>query len=156
MKQHATEKLPRSMPASGQDGDDGDHSGWLSTSPAPGVRNTIWSGNACWIELFPEEIKRKEMAYYKQRQNRFGVPLDNRSAYTKLDWMLWTATMADSDAEFHSLIAPVYDWLNQTPTRVPLTDWYWTTDGKQAGFSAGPRRRHLYQMLNDDPLGRSG
>jgi hypothetical protein len=66
--------------------------------------------------------------------------------------MLWTATMADSDAEFHSLIAPVYDWLNQTPTRVPLTDWYWTTDGKQAGFQARSVVGGIFiKMLNDEP-----
>jgi hypothetical protein len=113
--------------------------------------NLVWD-RLLGLNLFPEEITRKEMAYYKQRQKRFGVPLDNRADYTKLDWLLWTATMADSAAEFHSLIAPVYDWLNQTLTRVPLTDWYWTTDGKQAGFQARSVVVGIFiKMLTDGP-----
>jgi hypothetical protein len=97
--------------------------------------NLVWD-RLLGFNMFPQAITRTEMAYYEQRQKRFGVPLDNRSAYTKLDWLLWTATLADSPAQFQRFLAPVYDWLNQTPSRVPLTDWYYTTDGKQAGFQA--------------------
>lgn len=31
---------------------------------------------------------------------------------------------------------PIYDWANESSSRVPLTDWYWTTDGTQVGFPA--------------------
>ena len=64
------------------------------------------------------------------------MPLDNRADYTKLDWELWTATLADNPDQFNALMAPIAKWLNETPSRVPLTDWYDTRTGKQKGFQA--------------------
>ena len=30
----------------------------------------------------------------------------------------------------------MYRFLNESSSRVPMTDWYWTQDGKQRGFQA--------------------
>jgi hypothetical protein len=49
---------------------------------------------------------------------------------------LWTATLAESRADFDALVNPVYNFLHESPSRVPMTDWYWTLDGKQRGFQA--------------------
>src|SRR5438309_720834 len=31
----------------------------------------------------------EEIASYRKQMNRFGLPLDNRTGYTKLDWEIW-------------------------------------------------------------------
>ena len=63
-------------------------------------------------------------------------PLDNRAGYTKLDWTVWTATLTGDRADFDALIAPLARFLDQTPDRVPLTDWYESGDARKSGFQA--------------------
>ena len=97
--------------------------------------NLVWD-KILGLNLFPADVARREIAFHENQLNRYGLPLDNRKTYTKLDWELWTATLAESPADWEKLISPIYDWVSQSPTRVPLTDYYWTRDGTQVGFQA--------------------
>ncbi|QPC83390.1 DUF4965 domain-containing protein [Phototrophicus methaneseepsis] len=108
--------------------------------------NIVWD-KLLGLNLFPAEVAQKEIAYYKTKQGRYGLPLDNRSTYTKLDWIVWTATLAETDEDFQTFIEPVYKWMNETESRVPLNDWYYTDSGKQVGFQARPVVGGVYMPL---------
>ncbi len=97
--------------------------------------NLVWD-RLLDLKVFPDRVARQEIAYYKTRQHAFGLPLDNRADYTKTDWILWTATLADARTDFDALVAPIYSFLQVTPDRVPFTDWYYTTTAQQRGFQA--------------------
>jgi len=121
---------------------DGDHYKLAFDKPGTWSQkyNLVWD-QILGLHLFPAQVRQTEVAFYIEHLNIYGLPLDNRRDYTKLDWEIWTATLADApqpgktDA-FAALMAPIGRWINEGPTRVPLTDWYDTKTGKQMGFQA--------------------
>ncbi len=118
-------------------GMEGDHSKLAFDKPGTWSQkyNLVWD-RLLGLKLFPPAFAENEVKWYLSHENQYGFPLDSRKDYTKLDWELWSATMASSQEEFRQMIAPLAKWADETESRVPMTDWYDTKTGKQSGFQA--------------------
>jgi hypothetical protein len=66
------------------------------------------------------------------------LPLDSRTHLTKSDWTVWSASLADNQADFEALTSPMYDYLNTTTARSPFADSYVTDDIHSDGMHARP------------------
>lgn len=96
--------------------------------------NMVW--DKMWnLNLFSNVIE-KEINYYLNKQNSFGLPLDSRKEYTKSDWVMWTAAMTDDMETFQKFSDYIYKYINETTSRVPISDWHHTDSGEWVGFRA--------------------
>jgi hypothetical protein len=95
--------------------------------------------NAVWdklfgTQIFPAEVLESEAQTNFTRFKPYGMPLDNRADYTKSDWLVWTATLLQSDADFERYVAPLWTSYHFTRHRVPMTDWYDTIGADHIHF----------------------
>jgi hypothetical protein len=105
------------------------------------------------LNVFPPSVAQKEVAHYKTVMQRYGVPLDSRTHLTKTDWSIWSATLADNQADFEAMVAPIYDYLDHTTTRDPISDSYLTDDIHSGGMHARPVVGGFFiKMLSDRAL----
>jgi Glutaminase A six helical-hairpin domain/Domain of unknown function (DUF5127)/Domain of unknown function (DUF4964) len=97
--------------------------------------NMVWD-KLFDLNLFSPEIKDRELSFYKTKLNKYGLPLDDRAAFTKPEWMTWVATMYPDKKDFETYMNTIVAYLNNTPDRVPFSDWYDTESGRRDGFQA--------------------
>ncbi|PWV47737.1 glutaminase domain-containing protein [Chitinophaga sp. S165] len=113
--------------------------------------NLIWD-KVLDLNLFPQKVYDTETKYYLTRGNKFGIPLDSRKSYTKNDWIVWTASFAPEKEQFDALIRPLYIHALETPSRVPLNDFYDSKTGIRENFKARSVVGGFYMKVLADKL----
>jgi hypothetical protein len=132
--------------------DDGDHFRLAFDKPGTWSQkyNLVWD-RILDLNLFPSNVGEKEITFYKMKLNTYGLPLDNRKDYTKLDWIVWSATIASRREDFQEIIHGAYAYAHSTPDRVPLSDWYDTKTARQVAFQARPVVGGVFMKMLSDP-----
>lgn len=97
--------------------------------------NLVWD-RLLSLDLFQEETLRREHRFYRSKAMKYGVPLDQRRAVTKPEWMLWAASLVDDPELFRDFVERILRYANETPNRVPLADLYLASTGRQIAFQA--------------------
>lgn len=133
---------------------EGDHT--LLAFDKPGTwsikYNLVWD-DILGLGLFPQAVKSRELEWYRKVAKKYGPALDSRQDYTKLDWVIWAAALSDTKEGFNALVEPVYRMLNETNSRVPMTDWYMVDSGEFRQFMARPVVGAVFlPMLKDRDL----
>lgn len=95
--------------------------------------NAVW--DKLWgTNLFPETFYQAEIRRYRQEALPYGVPLDSREKYTKSDWLLWVACLAEEQEDFGFFVDLLWKAYHTMRTRVPMSDWYFTDTSEMRGF----------------------
>lgn len=95
--------------------------------------NIIWN-YLLDLNLFDNDLINDELSFYKKMENRYGIPLDSRESYTKVDWQIWVATLSKNKFEFEGFLIPIIRYLEESPNRVPFSDWYDTKTAEVMNF----------------------
>ncbi len=108
--------------------------------------NMVWD----WVwgsHIFPEGLMDRELKGYVARTNRYGLPLDSRASYTKSDWLVWCAAMTGNREDFTAMVDALWLAYHESPSRVPLNDWFDTLTAKQEQFQNRTVQGGLFMPL---------
>ncbi|KAJ5594326.1 Glutaminase A [Penicillium hispanicum] len=93
-----------------------------------GLLYNLYADAQLGLNLVPQSVYDIQSAFYPTVENKYGVPLDTRHAYTKSDWQSFSAAIASVQTR-DMFFKDIATWINETPTNQPLTDLYDTVSG---------------------------
>ena len=89
------------------------------------------------LTIIPQSVVDREWVYYRLMANEFGIPLDDRQSFTKVDWSFWIGAMGTDD-DFKNVVQMNYKWIQGATQRSVWSDWIWTETPTIKGFRARP------------------
>lgn len=127
---------------------DGDHYRLAYNSGSSwSLKYNLFYDQLLGLDLFPYDVITDELAYYMNHMNLYGIPLDSRATYTKLDAQALVAAMTNDTAQQEDIFDAMFTWAETTDARTPLTDCYDTISGKQTAFTARPVVGALFGLM---------
>jgi hypothetical protein len=97
--------------------------------------------------LFSDDIQKGETAWYQRKLATYGIPLDNRKTYTKSDWEMWVAAWVDDPGLKEAIADRLADYVQESSTRIPFSDWYDTQSGEFISFIARSVQGGIFMPL---------
>ena len=108
-----------------------------------GANSDTWSTkyNLVWDKIWGwnimQDVRTYEIAFYTGSKMRtYGLPLDSRGDLCKSDWQMWVMGFADDASQRTKLINTLWKYINETKSRVPVSDNHYASGGSQAMFQA--------------------
>ena len=96
--------------------------------------NLIW--DKIWGWDIMKDVRTTEMSFYMNKMKTYGLPLDSRGDLCKSDWQMWVMGFADVTSQRTALINSLWKYINETKSRVPVSDNHYASGGNQAMFQA--------------------
>lgn len=101
------------------------------------------------LGLFGGSVWDTEFDSYLHRGETYGVPLDDRNDFTLVEYMgalLGVASSRPNPAYAATLLSQLWGFANDTPQRVPMTDWYQSKSADCVAFRARATVGDLFAM----------
>lgn len=99
------------------------------------------------LDLFSQDVFKRELDVCLAHRHRFGFPLDNRSNLTKSDWMMWMAALSDDAGEQETIIGGIVDFMKETSDRMPFPDLYDCETGTVEKFTNRTVQGSMFVLL---------
>ncbi|KAL1712103.1 DUF1793-domain-containing protein [Schizophyllum commune] len=89
------------------------------------------------LNFIPDSVNDMQSAYYANHTAKYGFPIDNRTAYTSAQWMIWT-TLSTTTAVRDQFISALHAWLTSGITQAPFGDRFLDDTGANSGNRGRP------------------
>lgn len=99
-----------------------------------GLLYNLYADAELGLGLVPQSVYEMQSNFYPTVALEYGVPLDTRHDYTKVDWEMFAAAVAGNTTQ-QLLIDKLAKYINQTPTNVAFGDLY---NASTADFPQNP------------------
>ena len=107
---------------------------WDTGEETYGLKYNLAFDKLLGLDLFPAELREREVSYALTKRNAYGIPLDQRADFTKSDWLVWTAYLSDSPQKRKDILQGIDRYLKESEDRLPFGDWYDTKTARLIGF----------------------